>query len=126
MAKDTSLHERKRILCVDDDADSLEMLCTVLRNYDTVAASNVRDALRVASSERFDLYVLDNRYRDGTGIELCRQLRSFDQLTPVLFLSGLDTEAANREAIDAGAQAYMVKPIRIDELEQRIEQLIQG
>lgn len=126
MVKATSQHERKRILCVDDDADSLEMLCTVLNNYETVAASNIRDALRVASSERFDLYLLDNRYRDGTGVELCLQLRAFDQHTPVLFHSGLDTESAIREAMDAGAQAYMVKPTSIDELEQRIEQLIQG
>ncbi|MEK6285170.1 MAG: response regulator [Acidobacteriota bacterium] len=116
--------ERKRILCVEDDLDSCDMLRVLLQDYEVVTANSARDGLRLASTERFDLYLLDSRYPDGSGVELCRQLRLFDTHTPVLFHSGLEGESDIRDAISAGAQGYLVKPIGIDELEKNIERLL--
>lgn len=116
--------ERKRILCVEDDLDSCDMLRVLLQDYEVVTANTARDGLRLASAERFDLYLLDSRYPDGSGVELCRQLRLFDSHTPVLFHSGLEGESDIRDAMSAGAQGYLVKPIGIDELEKNIERLL--
>jgi DNA-binding response OmpR family regulator len=118
--------ERKRILCVEDDVDSCEMLRALLLEYEVVTANTVRDGLRLASTERFDLYLLDSKYPDGSGVELCQQVRAFDRHTPVLFHSGLDDEDHVQMAMNAGAQAYLVKPTDIDELEGNIERLLQG
>lgn len=116
--------ERKRILCVEDDLDSCDMLRVLLREYEVVTANTVGEGLKMARAERFDLYLLDSKYPDGSGVELCRQLRLFDTNTPVVFHSGLEGESDIRDAMNAGAQAYLVKPIGIDELERNIERLL--
>ena len=116
--------ERKRILCVEDDLDSCDMLCVLLHEYEVVTANTVGEGVKMARAERFDLYLLDSKYPDGSGVELCRQLRLFDTQTPVIFHSGLEGESDIRDAMNAGAQAYLVKPIGIDELKESIELLL--
>jgi len=116
--------ERKRILCVEDDVDSCDMLRVLLHEYEVVAANTVAEGLKMARAEHFDLYLLDSRYPDGSGVDLCRQLRLFDSQTPIVFHSGLEGESDIRDALSAGAQAYLVKPIGIDELEGSIERLL--
>ena len=116
--------DKKRILCVEDDLDSCEMLQVLLSDYEVITANTVGEGLRLANAERFDLYLLDSRYPDGTGADLCRQLRRFDGQTPVLFHSGMDGESDINEAIRAGAQGYLVKPIAVDELQGSIKHLL--
>lgn len=100
------------------------MLRVLLQDYEVITANTALDGLRLANAERFDLYLLDSRYPDGSGVELCRQLRLFDTHTPVLFHSGLDGESDISDAMAAGAQGYLVKPIAVDELEKNIERLL--
>lgn len=116
--------ERKRILCVEDDLDSCDMLRVLLHEYEVVTANTVGEGLTMARAERFDLYLLDSKYPDGSGVELCRQLRLFDAQTPIIFHSGMEGESDIRDAMNAGAQAYLIKPIGIDELEGNIERLL--
>ena len=116
--------ERKRILCVEDDVDSCEMLRVLLHEYEVVTANTVREGLKMAKAEHFDLYLLDSTYPDGSGVELCRELRAFDPKTPVIFHSGLEGESDIEDAMNAGAQEYLVKPIGIDELEGSIQRLL--
>lgn len=116
--------ERKRILCVEDDVDSCEMLRVLLHEYEVVTANTVREGLKMAQAERFDLYLLDSTYPDGSGVELCRELRAFDAQTPVIFHSGMEGESDIEDAMNAGAQAYLVKPIGIDKLEGSIQRLL--
>lgn len=116
--------DKKRILCVEDDLDSCEMLQVLLSDYEVITANTVGEGLRLANAERFDLYLLDSRYPDGTGADLCRQLRRFDSQTPVLFHSGMEGESDINEAMSAGAQGYLVKPIAVDELQGSIKRLL--
>jgi DNA-binding response OmpR family regulator len=120
--------ERKkfRILCVEDNVDACDILGHVLADYELVSASTFADGLRLARTEHFDLYLLDRTYPDGNGVELCRQLRAFDKQTPILFHSASGRESDIRDAINAGAQDYLVKPIGITELEESIERLLGG
>ena len=94
---------RKRILCVEDDEDSSGLMTTLfeLLNYQVVIASTSAEALRLSQSERFDLYLLDSWLPDGTGIQLCEQIRSLDPVTPILFLSA---DAYNTLSIAARAE----------------------
>ena len=115
-----------KILCIDDDADTCEMIRVLLEysGYEVTTVRTAAEALRLAKSVRFDLYLLDNWLTDGTGIELCRQIRSFDSASPVLFVSGAAFESDIQKAMSAGAQGYMVKPIIISELESVVDDLL--
>ena len=101
-----------RALCVEDDEDSRELLIALLRQA-LIEAQAVGTALQAISSiqtERFDLYLLDSQLPDVDGFDLCRQIRDFDTDTPILFFSGAAYEADKKRGIEAGANAYVIKP----------------
>ena len=103
---------RPRVLCVDDDEDSREMLSTLLRfsRIEVRTVATAAEALSLIQAERFDLYLLDVRLPDFDGFELCCRMRIFDPYTPILFFSGAAYEADKERAIAAGADAYVIKP----------------
>jgi DNA-binding response OmpR family regulator len=73
-------------------------------------ADTAAEALALAESDSFDLYVLDHGLPDSSGVELCRELRRLDDRTPVLFFSGYAMSSERAEAMGAGADGYLVKP----------------
>jgi DNA-binding response OmpR family regulator len=80
-------------------------------------------ALAVIQRERFDLYLLDSWLPGLDGFELCRRMRAFDPHTPILFFSGAACEADKKRGIEAGANAYVVKP-NVDGLVGSITRLV--
>ena len=116
---------RPRVLCVDDDEDSRMMLITLLRQalIEAKAVGTATQALSLMQTERFDLYLLDGWLPDLDGFELCRRMRAFDPHTPILFFSGAAYEADKERGIEAGANAYVVKP-DVDGLVGSITQLV--
>src|SRR6266404_4193030 len=114
------------ILYVEDDEDTRELLTYVLSksNYDVVAAANYEDALLLARTNHFDLYLIDNWMSGGSGIDLCKKLREFNPWTPILFYSGAAYESDKQQAFAAGAQAYLVKPVDNDELIEEVSRII--
>ena len=102
----------RRVLCVDDDEDTCSMLCGLLGLIDCEAAkaANAAEALTLIAGQRFDLYLLDNWLPGGSGVELCREIRRSDPSTPIVFYSGAGLDSEREEALEAGAQAYLVKP----------------
>jgi DNA-binding response OmpR family regulator len=107
-----SYDPRPRVLYIDDDEDTRDMLSTLLRfsRIEAKAVGTAAQALSLIQAERFDLYLLDSRLPDLDGVELCRRMRDFDPHTPILFFSGAAYEADKKRAIKAGANAYVVKP----------------
>ena len=101
-----------RVLCADDDPDTCEMMAILLgeSGYDVVAAQSVGEGLMMARRGSFDLIILDWHFEDGTGIELCQMIRSFDPQTPILFYSGEVYKQDVEKALKVGAQGYLVKP----------------
>ena len=101
-----------RVLCVDDHKDSAEMLCMLLseEDYEVATAGSIAEALALATSEAFDLYVLDRHLPDGPGVELCRQLNQVTPDVPCIFYSGDAYEIHRRQALEAGADDYVAKP----------------
>lgn len=116
----------KRILYVEDDVDSRDMMRLLLRQdgFEVVTAASIAEALSLAMTQRFHLYILDNWFEQGSGIELCRQIRRFDRQTPILFCSGVASNSEIHKALDCGAQAYMVKPVDFDRLPQLLATLL--
>jgi DNA-binding response OmpR family regulator len=110
---------RPRVLYVDDDEDSREMLSVILkvRGIETKAVGTGGEALSAIQTEHFELYLLDGWLPDLDGFELCRQMRDFDSQTPILFFSGTGCDADKKMGYQAGANGYVVKPSVSDLLE---------
>lgn len=122
------LSTKKRILCVDDDDDSCEMITALLGTlgYEVIQAQDVANAVVKARSDGLDLCLIDNWLPDGTGIDLCRQIRSFNPHIPIVFYSGAARDSDKEAAMSAGAQAYLVKPMGLDVIEQTLSKLLDG
>ena len=115
---------RKRILLVEDYEDSRDLATHTLTGYTLTCARNFNEGLRLARQGGFDLYILDNWLPDKSGVELCRAIREFDPQTPILFYSAAAYKRDIEEAIRAGAQDYLAKPIHPDELKRAVVRLI--
>jgi DNA-binding response OmpR family regulator len=114
-----------RVLCVEDDEDSRVMLITLLRHalIEAQAVGTAVQAISTIQTERFDLYLLDSRLPDVDGFDLCRRIRDFDADTPILFFSGAAYEADKKRGLEAGANAYVIKP-DFDDLLGTINQFV--
>jgi DNA-binding response OmpR family regulator len=101
------------------------MLITLLRLalIEAKAVGTAAQALSLIQTERFDLYLLDAWLPGLDGFELCRRMRAFDPHTPILFFSGAAYEADKKRGIEAGADAYVIKP-DVDGLVGSITQLV--
>jgi DNA-binding response OmpR family regulator len=88
------------------------MLTTLLKHalIEAKAVGTAAHALSSMQTERFDLYLLDGRLPDLDGFELCRRIRAFDPHTPILFFSGAAYTDDQQRGIEAGADAYVIKP----------------
>jgi len=115
-----------RILYVDDDKDTRDMMTALLglEGYEVVAAQTVAEGLDLATSEDFDLVLLDWVFPDGTGIELCQQLRENGTPAPILFYSGMSYSYEIEKALSAGAQGFLIKPVDVQELLVNVARLI--
>lgn len=118
---------KTRILFVDDNDDIRFMVTQLLErsDYEVMTTDCVASGLRLAQHEAFDLYLLDNKFPDGTGQDLCERLREFDRDTPIIFYSGDVYEADKQRALSCGAQAYVTKP-DIDGLPKTIARVMQA
>lgn len=117
---------KKRILCVDDEEDTLHMLCGLLGlvNCEVLTAGTAAEASEMIAEGGFDLYLLDNWLPGGSGAELCRKIRESDPSTPVVFYSGAALDSEREEALAAGAQAYLVKPGDLGLLLETVKNLL--
>ena len=112
----------RKILIVDDDRVILNILAEGLRElgYDVSAAVSGADALRLAREKEHDLAVLDMRMPEMSGLEVARELKAAN-LAPFVFLSAFGDEVDVRDAAEAGALGYLVKPVDIPQLVPFIE-----
>ena len=117
-----------RILCVEDDGDTREMMIVLLSHegFLVSAAGTGKDALDQARSNKFDLFLIDNRLPDLSGLELCRRFRQVDRTTPILFFSGVTQESERQAALESGAQGYLIKPADIEEVVIEIRRVLQS
>lgn len=113
------------VLCVDDHRDTSEMLQMLLseEDYRVHTAATMEEACKMALETQYDLYVLDKRLPDGTGIELCEILTSISPTVPCIFYTGDAYEIHRREAFAAGAAAFVAKP-DIEGLINAVHQLL--
>ena len=114
-----------RILCVDDHHDTSEMLQLLLSHgdYEVAVAATMEEASNLATERQFDLYVLDKRLPDGSGLDLCAILARLTPGVPCIFYTGDAYEIHRQQAMAAGAAAFVAKP-NIDGLIDAVHKLL--
>jgi two-component system, NtrC family, response regulator HydG len=119
---------RNRILCIDDDEDTCKMMEVLLGmwNYEVVVASTAAAALHQIQSQPYDLYLLDTCFPEISGLELCEQICGVHGHAPVVFISAAVYETDKQNGLQAGAVAYLTKPLDFDALEITLSRLMQG
>src|ERR1044072_8989416 len=117
-----------RVLYIEDHEDARELVTLVLEQkcIEVVTGATIKSGVALAGSQAFDLYLLDSWLPDGSGIELCRKIREFDQETPFVFSSAAAYEIDRAEAIRSGAQADLIKPSHPSELCSLVSSLIEA
>ena len=117
---------KTRILCTEDNPDTRDLLVLILgeEGFDVVCAEGSEEALRLAKTEVFDLFLIDSWLPGLPGVELCKELRKFAPTTPVLFYSAAAYAQDKENARLAGAQGYLVKPAGCDELVSAVNRVI--
>jgi two-component system, NarL family, response regulator DevR len=100
------------ILCIDGHRQGHDTVTLILElnDYCVTNAHSEEEALRQARTNQFDLYILDSWPPNGAEFDLCRQIRTFDPTTPLIFYSTRDEEQGQRAALAAGGQGHIRKP----------------
>src|SRR5687768_12482186 len=106
---------KRRILLVDDDVDLRQTLVEQLETYpefEIVQAGNASDALKVTRENTVDLMILDVGLPDMDGREAVKVLRAEGYKSPILMLTGHDSDADQIQGLESGANDYLTKPFR--------------
>ncbi len=108
----------KTILIVDDDKSILHTFTRILqkKDYRIVTAETGKEAIERAKNNKFDLALFDIRLPDMNGTELLSKTRSQLQNTIKIMITGFPSLESGIEALDEGADAYLVKPIKPEDL----------
>jgi len=113
----------KQILIVDDDETLVQMLEEQLQLHEDFASTTAltgAEALDIAKKGYFDIILLDVGLPDLDGREVCRLMRKNNVSSPIIMLTGADTDADTILGLDAGANDYVTKPFRIGVLLARL------
>jgi CheY-like chemotaxis protein len=120
---------KRRILCAESNKDVGDLIALMLtrKGYEVETVQTAADCLKVAATDRFDLYILNDTYIDADSLELCRQLRELDPATPVLLFS-LESSGPHRQQqpTQAGVKIYKSKTSDFVSLVQTIDRLLQS
>ena len=116
-----SLHEfgqATRILYAEDDSDTREMISIALEleGFEVVCPESPQEFIKLAEADKWDVFMLDSWMPEMNGCDLCKELRKFDSVTPIVFYSAAAYETEKKKALDCGAQAYITKPSSLDVL----------
>ncbi|WP_294911707.1 response regulator transcription factor [uncultured Eubacterium sp.] len=113
------------LFLLEDDYAIATGLCYSLENegYSVTLASGVKQAIDIISKEKFSLYILDLTLPDGSGYDVCKEIKKQGDL-PVIFLTAYDDEVNVVMGFEFGADDYISKPFRLKELLVRIKSVL--
>ena len=113
-------------MVVDDDKDATALFTEVLKveGYEPISLNESATALDMAKSVKPDLFILDLMMPDPDGFKLCRMLRKEPEFrhTPIIIVTALNDTDSRIVAIGAGANDFLTKPFRLDQLYSSIKE----
>lgn len=114
-----------KILLVEDHIPTRQLISRSIESQGQTVdgVGRMADGLRRATEARFDVIVIDIELPDGSGLDLCRDLRRQGIRTPILFLTARGEVEDRVDGLDAGADDYLKKPFALSELNARLRAL---
>lgn len=114
-----------RILIIEDDVDLREGLHFSFEGdgYEVTDAGTKREGLQEMKKDVYDLVLLDCNLPDGTGFELCREVRQFS-MVPMIMLTARDTEMDEIKALELGVNDFLSKPFSLGVLKARMKRIL--
>ena len=118
--------EKYKILIVEDDSDLREGLSFFFSSdgYDVLETETKKEGLQEIKKGGCDLVLLDCNLPDGTGFELCKEVRSYSNI-PIIMLTARDTELDEIKALELGVNDYLSKPFSLGVLKARMKRILQ-
>ncbi len=113
-------------LVVEDDAAILALLSKILlaKGYQVTSVADGLDALDLVNKEQFDLILLDIMLPGLNGIDVLKRIRRNRIETPIILLTAIGTSESIVEGLNNGADDYIVKPFKMEELDARIKAIL--
>jgi DNA-binding response OmpR family regulator len=120
-------YEKLRILIVDDDEGITGSLSILLESegYQTDVAHSVKEAVEKSYENNYNLALIDIKLPDGDGTSLLKSLRETSPNTIKIMLTGYPTLGNSVNSLNEGADAYLIKPVDLDQLLQKIKSKIE-
>ena len=119
----------EKILVVDDDIHATTLFDTLLtaKGYDAVIVNDSSTAFEVAKSTNPDLIILDLMMPEPNGFEVCKILRADSKFTktPIVIFTAMGDRESKEAALEAGANEFLTKPFRVEDLMNRIRSLME-
>ncbi len=119
---------KRRVMIVDDDADARALMEEILTDegYELIKVSNATEVGLKAAQLAPDLILLDFLMPELNGFDVCKALRS-NELTrsiPIMAVTCLNKEDDIERIFECGADEYLSKPFRVDQLQEKVQELI--
>lgn len=116
-----------KLLVIEDDVDLREGLRFSLSGdgYEVFEVGTKKEGLQEIQKGIYDFILLDCNLPDGTGFELCRQVREFSEI-PIIMLTARDTELDEIRALELGVNDYLSKPFSLGVLKARMKRILNG
>lgn len=113
-----------KILVIDDDSAMTDLLEILLEpvSMEVTTSNSGQNGIECAKNINLDMIILDLMMPDVDGWQICREIRKFSNV-PILILSALDSPGLIAEALDAGADDYLIKPVTKGMLIARVNRL---
>ncbi|MFB2896369.1 response regulator [Aerosakkonemataceae cyanobacterium BLCC-F50] len=116
----------KWILYIDDSTDNCELVKFILTDagYKVETVQKGTQALEMAKSGNFQLFIIDLYLSDVSGFELIKEIRALDRFTPIVVCSGDVRQSVQDEVMGIGVQAFLEKPLEPDLLTRTIDEIL--
>ncbi len=116
----------KKILVIDDDIEMRSLMKDALEGdgYEVDTAADGEEALGKAARKSFDLMITDVRMPGLNGLDILPGLKKLQPKSSIIVVTAFGGDEVSRKALERGADAYLEKPIRLDELKRLLHQFI--
>lgn len=120
------MNKSLKILLVDDEEDLTATLVERLdiRGFKAVAVQTGEEALEQVRDNNFDVVVLDIKLKGEDGVDVMKRIKQIKEDLPVILLTGHMSKEASEEGLEAGAIAYIIKPIDIEDLILKLREAV--
>lgn len=117
-----------KILVVDDDIHATTLFKTILtaKGYEAIIVNDSATAVQVANTTNPELIILDLMMPELNGFEVCKMLRADPKFsrTPIVIFTAMGDNESKETALEIGADEFLTKPFRVEELMHKIKTLI--